>query len=148
MKERKYSWQFDRLTALLVGFGNMLITGLIGFKILSDPYYLKDQLGIALKIPYVIKVFLAFLVFLTMIYVVSEFLKRKHKGRMQLAGIETILLAFLLRNIFVVFLFEGLSIEPIFMTISLIVLESILIYHTLFSHQINTYFRLYKKKES
>lgn len=148
MNERKYRWQFDRLTALLVGFGNMLIAGLIGFKILSDPYYLKDQLGVALKIPYVIKVLLAFLVFLTMIYVVSDFLKKKHKGRMQLAGIETVLLAFLLRNIFVVFLFEGLSIEPIFMTISLIVLESILIYHTLFSHQINTYFRLNKKKES
>lgn len=148
MNERKYRWQFDRVTALLVGLGNMLIAGLIGFKLLSDPYYLKDQLGIALKIPYVIKVLLAFLVLLAMIYVVAEFLKRKHKGRMQLAGIETVLLAFLLRNIFVVFLFEGLSIEPVFMTLSLIVLESILIYHTLFSHQINTYFRLYKKKES
>ncbi|MBN2794045.1 MAG: hypothetical protein JXR88_01465 [Clostridia bacterium] len=148
MNQKRYLWHFDRLTALLVAFGNLFMGLFIAFRLLINPSFLRDQLGLSMKFPFGVKVVLSFVIVLMAIYVLSDFLKRKHRSRMILAGVETLILAFLLRNTFVVFLFEGLDLEPIGVTIALLLLESVLIYHTLFSKQINTYFRLVKKKES
>lgn len=148
MEKKKYQWNQDRLTAFLVVLGNLLVFGYVSVKMISDNYFFKNQFGITGSIALVVRLFIALSMMLIIVFLNYQFLKKHHMSRMILAGIQTILMAFILRNLLVVLLFDGVQLSSMYMNVIELITQSVLIYATLFSERITSYFNLMKKKES
>lgn len=145
MREKKYQWQYDRLAALSVGLVSVIVSIYIGMSIIMENYFLKQQLGLSVNTHVLIRCFIALVIISTTLWSVWGFIKKVHHRRLILCLLQTVILAFVLRNIFIVFLYDGISFGIMSVNIVLLLIQSTLIYHTLFSKQIMTYYQLIKK---
>lgn len=134
----KYKWHYDRLTAFLVVAANTILSIYISIRLLTDDYFLLTQTGLTLPKLVLVGVVLINIVFT--VYLNVGFLRRRHRARLILALIQTILLACVLRNIFVGHMYFGFGMTAYIRNGICFVVLSSMIYHTLFSKQIRTYF--------
>lgn len=145
MEQKKYVWNFERMTALAVALANCLITGYISIIIVVDEYFLRHQLGLIKEPSILLKWFVVSLGFLMILWMNILFIKRNHKARMVIGFIQTMTLAFFIRNLFVGFMYSGFVINSYVMNIVGLIVLSVLIFNTLFSEKIMGYFNLIKK---
>lgn len=139
--ESKYKWNYGRLTAFLVASGNMIFLLLISLKVFLDPNFLSSQLGLKMDVNVWIKLAVVF-IYLSLGFLVNiRFIRKIQGSRLLLALVETLVMAFIIRNLFVGFLFEGVHIGSYLGNLIAFVCNGILIYHTLFSNFINDYYK-------
>lgn len=138
--ESKYKWNYGRLTAFLVAGGNLVFLSIIVLNALINPSFVNMQLGIDYHMNTLMKVFIIVLYFVIAVTINIRFIRRINRSRVFLALLQTITMAFIIRNLFVGFLFSGAHIGTYIGNLSAFAFNGILIYHTLFSQQINKYF--------
>lgn len=135
---KHYKWHLDRLTAFLVVVVNIVLAVYLSMRALTDDYFLLTQTGLNLSssMLYGITVIVIGLT----IYWNLKFFQRNHTARWVIGLVETILMASVLRNIFVGHMYFGFGLSTYIGNGLMFVLLSFLIYHTLFSKQIRVYF--------
>lgn len=135
---RQYKWKFDKITALSVALINILFVLYIGIRALMDKSFLFTQTGLNIRaLPLTV---IIFIIIAITIYTNYRFLNRSHRARLFLSACQTLIMACILRNIFVGHLYFGFGFNAYVRNILAFVLVSILIYHTLFSKNIREYF--------
>lgn len=147
MTQKKYKWQFDRLVALLVALGNCMISVLILIKVMKDDQFFKMHTGINLNLkPWQSLWASGFIVVLVLIcnYV---FLKKNYRAWMFLGLCQTLIFAFVIRNIFLIVMYDFNINLSWFQNLGLLFYMGGLIYLTLFSSHVMTYFKLQKKSD-
>lgn len=134
----KYKWHYDRLTAFLVVAANMILAIYISIRLLTDDYFLLTQTGLSL--PRYILMGMVLLNIILTVYLNLQFFKKSHRARLVLGLIQTTLLACILRNIFVGHMYFGFGMASYIRNGIFFVVIASMIYHTLFSKQIRTFF--------
>ncbi len=136
---KQYTWRFDKLSALLVAFTNVLLSIYISYRFLSDAYFLKTQLGFSVSRELML-VMVICLISMTC-YLNYKFIRKHHLSRLFLSLCETICLASIIRNIFIGHMYFGFGYSSYVRNIVSFVIVSFVIYHTMFSNQIQIYFQ-------
>ena len=136
---KQYTWRLDKLAAFMVALTNVLLSIYISYRFLSDAYFLKTQLGfiVSRELMLVVVVCLISLTF----YLNYQFIRKHHVSRLLLSLFETICLASIIRNIFIGHMYFGFGYSYYVRNIVSFVIVSFVIYHTMFSNQIQTYFQ-------
>lgn len=139
---KQYKWNFDKITALLVATGNCTIALYVMIRFLTDPYFLLTQTGLSLSQTYMV-VPMALFVSIT-IFLNLKLIQKQHHARLIIAFAQTIGLACVIRNLFVGYLYFGFGFGEYLRNTFAFILYATLIYNTLFSKQIRSYFETYE----
>lgn len=146
MTEKKYQWQLDRAAALSVFLGNVILYVYLAIRLMTDDYFLLGQIGWQVYLPPMIR-FIGIILGLGMlVYLNLGFLNRNAGIRMSLALIQSVVLVVILKNLFVHFLYPGRGLVPLVIHLTALTLESYILYMTLFSRTIASYFDRAKKE--
>lgn len=145
MERKNYVWNYDRLMAFLVALINCSITVYISVIVMMDEYFLRNQIGLREEPSFALKMIVISIICVVTIMINVKFIMKNHRARMVIAFIQTVMLAFILRNLFVGVLYSGFVIKSYALNILGLILLSFLIYNTLFSEKIISYFNLEKK---
>lgn len=137
---KEYKWQYDRLTALTVAFLNCIFVAYVLIRMTTDNYFLYTQTGIHFTGSPLIKLIISLLVIALTIWLNLRFIRKQHHARLFVGMFQTVGLACILRNIFVGFSYFGFGKYIYMKNVFAFLLVATLIYHTLFSKNIRTYF--------
>jgi len=137
---KQYKWHYDRLTAFAVAFLNCSFVGYILIRMLTDNYFLYTQTGFYLSESLLVRVTLTVVTVALTIWLNLRFIRKQHHARLFVGLIQTIGMACILRNIFVGFSYFGFGMYVYMRNVFAFIVLAVLIYHTLFSKNIRTYF--------
>ncbi len=135
---KQYKWNFDKLTALLVALINCIVVSYLMIRFMTDSYFSMTQTGFNLNPSYMIVIAplgIAFTVFMNL-----KFIQKNHRARLIIAFAQTIGMACILRNLFVGYLYFGFDMIDYLRNLIAFSIFSTLIYHTLFSKHIKSYY--------
>ncbi|MCH4890555.1 hypothetical protein EZV73_23440 [Acidaminobacter sp. JC074] len=143
---KQYTWHLDRLTALMVGLTNVLLTLYLSIRFLTDTYFFKTQFGFILQGMGLVVLLVGLVA--GAIYLNYQFIRKNHTARLILSLGETICLACILRNIFIGHMYFGFGFSAYIRNLLAFAVMSAVIYHTMFSSQIQAYFQEKKSRGS
>lgn len=146
MTDRKYRWQMDRLAALSVVLGNLVVFTYLAMRLMTDDYFFGNQIGWRINLSPWQRLSGLALSFGLLVLLNTGFLKREPGSRAVLALMETLVLVIILKNVFIYFLYRAGGWQALSIHWIALILQSYVLYHTLFSKQILTYFGIIKKE--
>ncbi len=143
---QEYRINRGRIFVLLAALLNIFLSLYITYRFVYDDSFIKNQIGLTFNLAMTSKYIIATLIILVSLYINYMFLKKNILYKHLLGLIQTIVFAFILKNIAVVYAMFGLQVEKFGILALGFLVMSLAIYITLFSYEALLYFGLEKKK--
>lgn len=142
MTKKIYRWNLERLIAFGLAFMNLLFVLFVGWLVIYKEDFIRLHTGVKTGLSQTHLLLISVSLLGLVMFLCRGFLKRRYGAWMVLALVESLWLAYVIRNIFLMTIYDqGLSLS-LPLHLGLFAYLGMLVYMTLFSSHIRSYYQL------